>query len=83
MASFGTRQNVNAIGVKEALGWGGLDWASPAKGIFLMDVLFDGSSDAVDYVSSKLLDEEKYFRFQPTLIENLPAFNAGKKYYQA
>jgi uncharacterized protein len=79
VVSFGTGQNVKEIGVKEALGWGGLDWASPAKGIPILDVVGDGSSDVVDYVSSKLLDDEKYFRFQPTLIENLPAFNAGKK----
>jgi patatin-like phospholipase/acyl hydrolase len=79
VASFGTGQNVKAIGVKEALGWGGLDWASPLKGIPLLDVLFDGSSDAVDYVSKKLLDPEKDYRFQPTLVEDLPAFNAGKE----
>ncbi len=79
VASFGTGQNVKAIGVKEALGWGGLDWTSPLKGIPLLDVLFDGSSDAVDYVSKKLLDPEKDYRFQPTLMEDLPAFNAGKE----
>jgi patatin-like phospholipase/acyl hydrolase len=79
IASFGTGQNVQAIGVREALGWGGLDWASPLKGIPLVDVLFDGSSDAVEYVSRKLLDPEKDYRFQPTLMEDLPAFNAGKE----
>jgi len=79
VASFGTGQNVKAIGVEEALGWGGLDWASPLKGIPLVDVLFDGSSDAVEYVSRKLLDPEKDYRFQPTLMEDLPAFNAGKE----
>lgn len=77
VASFGTGQNVKAIGVKDGLGWGGLEWASPRKGIPFMDVLFDGSSDAVEYVSRKLLDPEQEYRFQPTLVENLPAFNAG------
>lgn len=79
VASFGTGQNVQAIGVREVLGWGGLEWASPRKGIPFLDVLFDGSGDAVSYVGNKILDPNNYYRFQPNLIENLPAFNAGKE----
>jgi uncharacterized protein len=77
VASFGTGQNVKEIGLDAARGWGALEWLSPLKGIPLLDVLFDGSSDVVDYVMQGLLPDCNYFRFQPTLEANLPAFQAG------
>jgi len=75
VASFGTSQNLNRIGIAEARGWGLLEWASPRRGIPLLDVFFDGSSDAVSYISEEILDS-RYLRFQPRFYQNLPAFSA-------
>jgi len=77
VASFGTGQNVDQIDVVEASNWGVLEWASPRKGIPLLDVVFDGSSDAVDYITSQILKEKNYFRFQPNLVQDFPGFNAN------
>ena len=77
VASFGTGQNVKEIGLDAARGWGALEWLSPRKGIPLLDTLFDGSSDVVDHAIQGLLPECNYFRFQPTLEADLPAFKAG------
>ncbi len=76
VASFGTGQNLNRIGNTEAREWGLLEWASPRRGIPLLDVLFDGSSDAVSYVAEEILNS-KHFRFQPHLNQDLPAFSAN------
>lgn len=77
VASFGTGQNVKEIGLDAARGWGALEWLSPRKGIPLLDTLFDGSSDVVDYAIQGLLPECNYFRFQPTLEADLSAFQSG------
>ncbi|WP_250125667.1 patatin-like phospholipase family protein [Chroococcidiopsis sp. CCMEE 29] len=76
VASFGTGHNLNRIGITEAREWGLLQWASPLRGIPLLDVLFDGSSDAVSYIAEEILDS-RHFRFQPRLDQDLPAFSAN------
>lgn len=77
VASFGTGQNIKEIGVEAAREWGVLEWLSPRQGIPLLDTLFDGSSDTVDYAIQGLLPECNYYRFQPKLEADLQAFNAG------
>jgi patatin-like phospholipase/acyl hydrolase len=77
VVSFGTGQNVKEIGLDAAKEWGALEWLSPRRGIPLLDTLFDGSSDVVDYAIRGLLPECSYYRFQPTLEADLPAFQAG------
>lgn len=62
VASFGTGQATRPITAKEAVEWGALEWAIP-----VIDVLFDGSADAVDYIARNMLPTEKYFRFQTDL----------------
>lgn len=76
VASFGTGQNLKRIGTTQAREWGILEWASPRKGIPLLDVFSDGSADAVGYIAEQIL-HSRYFRFQPCLNQDLPAFNAN------
>ncbi|QGJ68358.1 Patatin-like phospholipase/acyl hydrolase [Planctomycetales bacterium 10988] len=66
VASFGTGQTTRRITVEEALEWGGVQWALP-----VLDVLFDGAGDAVDFTSKQLLAEDSYFRFQCRLDSKL------------
>ncbi|MEP0859723.1 patatin-like phospholipase family protein [Trichocoleus sp. DQ-U1] len=85
VASFGTGQPIaRGIGIEQARGWGAAEWASPFKGIPIIDILFDGSTDATDYIAQQILWKENYFRFQPLLdkASSIPAFNAnpGKLY---
>ena len=42
--------------------WGLIEWARP-----LIDVVFDGASDVVDYQLTQLLGEQRFFRFQTEL----------------
>jgi hypothetical protein len=58
-ASFGTGDVVRRIPGDEARRWSTVRWAEP-----VIDVLFGGSSDAVDYIAGQLLPRENYFRFQ-------------------
>lgn len=62
VASFGTGELSRPITSDEATEWGALEWAIP-----LIDVLFDGSTDAVDYIATQILKEGNYFRFQTRL----------------
>jgi patatin-like phospholipase/acyl hydrolase len=62
VASFGTGQSSRPIATQESQVWGALEWAIP-----LIDVLFDGSADAVDYIAQQILPDNNYFRFQTPL----------------
>lgn len=62
LASFGTGQCTRPINIEDSRKWGALEWALP-----IIDVLFDGSSDATDYFCSQMIPKEQYFRFQVTL----------------
>ena len=59
VASFGTGEATRPISIDEAQEWGALEWAIP-----IIDVLFDGSTDAVDYIARQVIDDDRYFRFQ-------------------
>jgi patatin-like phospholipase/acyl hydrolase len=80
VASFGTGQaSVRRIGIKQARGWGAAEWASPFRGVPIVDILFDGSADATNYITEQILWKENYFRFQPILdkASSIPPFNAN------
>lgn len=62
-ASFGTGDTTRPITIAESQEWGALEWALP-----IIDVLFDGSSDAVDYIARHILAKENYFRFQTSVF---------------
>jgi len=65
VASFGTGELTRSITLKDTQKWGLIEWA--ANG--LIDVLFDGSADAVDYIANQLTGPGRYFRFQTRLEE--------------
>jgi uncharacterized protein len=77
LVSLGTGQSVKAIAPKTVKDWGPLEWINPGEGIPLMDVLFDGSSDASDAVAKLLLSSGNVYRFQPTFTQNFAGFNAN------
>lgn len=62
VASFGTGDVLRRISGRQADRWGAVRWAAP-----IIDVLFDGSSDAVDYITRQLIRPENLFRFQMPL----------------
>lgn len=61
LVSLGTGQLTRPIPYEEAKDWGLLEWARP-----LVDVVFDGSSDVVDYQATQLLGAQ-FHRLQVTL----------------
>ena len=69
VASFGSGQPIQrGIDIKQARGWG-IEWASPLRGVPLIDILFDGSTETSNYIAKNILWKNKYFRFQPILNE--------------
>jgi uncharacterized protein len=63
LASLGTGEHTRPLPYDEVKDWGKLEWAEP-----ILDVVFDGSADAVDDQLSRLLDGN-YFRLQTRLEE--------------
>jgi patatin-like phospholipase/acyl hydrolase len=68
VVSLGTGQLTDRIRYDEAAGWGLLEWARP-----VIDVVFDGVSDTVDFQLKELLPRRdglrRYYRFQMELVE--------------
>jgi patatin-like phospholipase/acyl hydrolase len=62
LLSLGTGQRTRRRTFDEIEDWGLLEWARP-----LLDVVFDGISDAVDYQLRHALGEGRYWRFQAEL----------------
>ncbi len=63
--SVGTGARTRSIDLKSAREWGALEWAVP-----IIDVLFDGNSDSVDYIARHLVGDS-YFRLQTELAIGL------------
>jgi uncharacterized protein len=63
MVSLGTGQLTRPIHWNDAKHWGLVAWARP-----LIDVVFDGVSDATDYELTQVLPAAAYTRFQVELI---------------
>lgn len=62
VASLGTGELTRPIPIEEARRWGQLRWARP-----LIDVVFDGVADTVDFQLSQLLPAGGYVRLQTEL----------------
>ena len=62
LLSLGTGERTRRRTFDEIEDWGLLEWARP-----LLDVVFDGISDAVDYQLRHALGEGRYWRFQVEL----------------
>ncbi|MBU8978128.1 patatin-like phospholipase family protein [Lysobacter sp. MMG2] len=63
--SVGTGERSRPIDLKSAREWGAIEWAIP-----IIDVLFDGNTDAVDYIAQHLVGDG-YFRLQAELMTGL------------
>lgn len=63
--SVSTGQRNRPIPLKQAREWGALEWAIP-----IIDVLFDGNTDSVDYIARQLVGDG-YFRLQTELLIGL------------
>lgn len=63
LLSLGTGSQTRPIPYDEAKDWGVLEWARP-----ILDVVFDGSSDTVDYQLDQLL-EDRHLRLQIELTQ--------------
>lgn len=64
VVSIGTGELTKALSYSHIKDWGLINWAQP-----ILDVVFDGVSDTVDYQLSQLLSNDKYFRFQASLAQ--------------
>ena len=62
LLSLGTGQRTRRRTFADIKDWGLLEWARP-----LLDVVFDGISDAVDHQLRNLLADERYWRLQVEL----------------
>jgi patatin-like phospholipase/acyl hydrolase len=62
LLSLGTGQRTRKRSFADIDGWGLVEWAKP-----ILDVVFDGVSDAVDYQLRHALDEGNYWRLQVEL----------------
>lgn len=63
LVSLGTGELSLRMPYEEARTWGLAKWAQP-----ILDVVFDGVSDAVHYQLQQLIPEDMYYRIQPKLI---------------
>ena len=62
MLSLGTGQLTRSLPYDEVKDWGLVEWARP-----ILDVVFDGVSDTVDYQLDQLLGNGRYWRLQVAL----------------
>jgi uncharacterized protein len=62
LLSLGTGQRTHKRSFDEVRNWGLVEWAKP-----ILDVVFDGVSDAVDYQLQHALDDGHYWRLQVEL----------------
>ena len=63
VGSLGTGEHTRPLPFDEVKDWGAINWARP-----ILDVVFDGSADAVDSQLGQLIDE-RYIRLQTRLDE--------------
>jgi patatin-like phospholipase/acyl hydrolase len=62
LVSLGTGERTRRRRFADVKDWGLVEWARP-----ILDVVFDGISDAVDYQLRHVLGEDRYWRFQVEL----------------
>ena len=64
LLSLGTGQRTHKRTFADVKDWGLVEWAKP-----ILDVVFDGASDAVHYQLEHTLDETRYWRLQVELTD--------------
>jgi patatin-like phospholipase/acyl hydrolase len=65
VASVGSGERTRPIDLRAAREWGALEWAIP-----IIDVLFDGNAESVDYIARHIVGDA-YFRVQAPLTIGL------------
>jgi uncharacterized protein len=84
LLSLGCGQHTEKHSFDQIKDWGLVGWARP-----ILDVVFDGVSDAVDYQLQRVLDPERYLRLQVELtlasdhLDDASADNLAKLQEQA
>ena len=66
VVSLGTGSKTDPIPYEQARNWGRLEWAQP-----ILDVVFDGVADTVDFQVQQLLPDGSYHRFQIELPRDI------------
>jgi patatin-like phospholipase/acyl hydrolase len=75
LLSLGTGQRTHKRSFDEVRNWGLVEWAKP-----ILDVVFDGVSDAVDYQLQHVLEDGHYWRLQVELTQASDELdNAGEE----
>ena len=64
VVSLGTGSHTRRLPFADARGWGAIEWAHP-----LIDIVFDGLAQTVDYELGQILGPERYVRLQTRLDE--------------
>jgi uncharacterized protein len=64
VVSLGTGSHTRRLPFEDVRGWGQIEWARP-----LIDVVFDGVAQTVDFELGQLLGPERYVRLQIRLTE--------------
>jgi patatin-like phospholipase/acyl hydrolase len=64
VVSLGTGSHTRRLPFEDVRGWGQIEWARP-----LIDVVFDGLAQTVDFELGQLVGPERYVRFQTDLTE--------------
>jgi len=64
VVSMGTGETTRPITIEESQEWGAIEWAIP-----VIDVLFDGAADAVNYIVKQTVGDENYVRLQVKLTK--------------
>src|SRR3954469_15610771 len=64
VVSLGTGAHTRRLPFEDVRGWGQLEWARP-----LVDVVFDGLEETVDFELGQLLGPERYVRLQTDLTD--------------
>ncbi len=65
VVSVGSGERTRTIDLRSAREWGALEWAIP-----IIDVLFDGNAESVDYIAQHIVGDA-YFRLQTPLTIGL------------
>ena len=79
VVSLGTGSHTRPIAFEDARGWGQIGWARP-----LIDVVFDGLAQTVDFELGNILGPDRYVRLQTRLDEASDALDdAGDRNLEA
>jgi uncharacterized protein len=79
VVSLGTGSLTRRFPFADARGWGAIEWAHP-----LIDIVFDGLAQTVDYELGQILGPERYVRVQTRLDEASDALDdAGDRNLEA